>query len=59
MMVLDAASEDVERGIKLAKEGVEDEKLNRWVRSEERGRQLRGMREVIVVVDGRWMESNR
>lgn len=58
-MVLDAASEDVERGIKLAKEGVEDEKLNRWVRSEERGRQLRGMREVIVVVDGRWMESNR
>lgn len=47
-MVLDAASEDVERGIKLAKEGVEDEKLNRWVRSEERGRQLRGMREVIV-----------
>jgi hypothetical protein len=59
MMVLDAASEDVERGIKLAKEGVEDEKLNRWVRSEERGRQLRGKREVIVVVDGRWMESNR
>lgn len=58
-MVLDAASEDVERGIKLAKEGVEDEKLNRWVRSEERGRQLRGKREVIVVVDGRWMESNR
>lgn len=59
MMVLDAASEDVERGIKLAKEGVEDEKLNRWVRSEERGRQLRGKREVIVVIDGRWMESNR
>lgn len=58
-MVLDAASEDVERGIKLAKKGVEDEKLNRWVRSEERGRQLRGKREVIVVVDGRWMESNR
>jgi hypothetical protein len=29
IMVLDAASEDIERGMQLEKEGVEDEKLNR------------------------------